>query len=148
MNYCSYYLHHNRHWKSLTTVVSLQLLSHQFSTVQLAAEILSVGSKWQAIQVHQKEVQVDQWSWKMLAGWMNCFLAVAGAISVNLELTALALETALQGAYKTRNNHISKMNFRLWKPPGMSERIWSVNLDASMSGEYLTLKELACWASE
>jgi len=29
---------------------------------------------------------------------------------------------------------ISKMYFSHWKPPGVSERVWSVNLDASMSG--------------
>ena len=35
---------------------------------------------------------------------------------------------------------ISKMYFRHWKPPGVSDRMWSVNLDASISGEYNTLK--------
>ena len=34
---------------------------------------------------------------------------------------------------------ISKMYFRYWKPPEVSERMWSVNLDASISGEYQTL---------
>jgi len=33
---------------------------------------------------------------------------------------------------------IRKMFFSLWKPPGVSERMWSVNLDVSMSGEYQT----------
>jgi len=31
---------------------------------------------------------------------------------------------------------ISKMYFSLWKPPEGSERMWSVNLGASGSGEY------------
>jgi hypothetical protein len=34
---------------------------------------------------------------------------------------------------------ISKMYFSHWKPPGVSERMWSVNLDASIAGEYHTL---------
>jgi len=31
------------------------------------------------------------------------------------------------------------MYFSLWKPPGVSERMWSVNLEASISGEYQTI---------
>ena len=31
------------------------------------------------------------------------------------------------------------MYFSLWKTPGVSERMWSVNLEVSMSGEYQTL---------
>ena len=34
---------------------------------------------------------------------------------------------------------ISKMYFSHWKSPGVSERMWSVNLDASISGEYQTI---------
>jgi len=34
---------------------------------------------------------------------------------------------------------ISKMYFSHWKTPGVSKRMWSVNLDASISGEYRTL---------
>ena len=34
---------------------------------------------------------------------------------------------------------ISKMYFSLWKTPGVSERMWSVNLEPSISGEYQTL---------
>jgi hypothetical protein len=33
------------------------------------------------------------------------------------------------------NSYISKMYFSHWKPPGASERMWSVNLDGSISGE-------------
>jgi hypothetical protein len=33
---------------------------------------------------------------------------------------------------------ISKMYFSHWEPSGVSERMWSVNYDASMSGEYQT----------
>jgi len=35
--------------------------------------------------------------------------------------------------------YISKMYFSLWKTPGVSERLWSVNLEASISREYQTL---------
>jgi hypothetical protein len=37
------------------------------------------------------------------------------------------------------SEYISKMNFSFWKTPGVSERMWSVNLEASISGEYQTL---------
>jgi hypothetical protein len=44
------------------------------------------------------------------------------------------------------------MYFSYWKPPGVSERRWSINLDASIPEEYQTLggysgqpsKELEC----
>jgi len=45
-------------------------------------------------------------------------------------------------------NTISKMYFSHWKSPGVSERMWSVNLDASISGEYQTLGEHSCRLSE
>jgi hypothetical protein len=32
--------------------------------------------------------------------------------------------------------YIGKMYISPWKPPGVSERMWSVNLEASVSGEY------------
>jgi len=43
---------------------------------------------------------------------------------------------------------ISKMYFSHCKPPGVSERMWSVNLDASISGEYQTLGGHSCRPSE
>jgi len=43
---------------------------------------------------------------------------------------------------------ISKMYFSHWKLPGVSERMWSVNLDASISGEYQTLGAHSCEPSE
>jgi len=44
--------------------------------------------------------------------------------------------------------HISKMNFSHWKPPGVSERMWSVNLDVSISGEYQALGGHSGYPSE
>ena len=38
-----------------------------------------------------------------------------------------------------RDVHISKMYFGHWKTPGVSERMGSVNLDVSISGEYQTV---------
>jgi hypothetical protein len=35
--------------------------------------------------------------------------------------------------------NISKMYFSRWEPPGVSEWMWSVNVKASISGEYQTL---------
>jgi len=46
------------------------------------------------------------------------------------------------------NVYISKMYFSLWKPPGVSERMWSANLEASISGEYQTLGGHSGWPSE
>jgi len=42
-----------------------------------------------------------------------------------------------ESSYTTQ--YISKMYFSHWEPSGVSERMWSVNLNASMSGEYQTL---------
>ena len=44
--------------------------------------------------------------------------------------------------------NISKMYFSHWKTPGVSERMWSVILDASISGEYQTLGGHSCRPSE
>ena len=40
---------------------------------------------------------------------------------------------------------IIKMYFSYWNPPGVSGRMWSVNLDASISGEYQTKGGHSCW---
>jgi len=40
---------------------------------------------------------------------------------------------------KREAESISKMYFSRWEPPGVSERMWSVNLEASISGDYQTL---------
>jgi hypothetical protein len=44
--------------------------------------------------------------------------------------------------------NISKMYFSHWKPQGVSERMRSVNLDASIAGQYETLGGHSCWPSE
>jgi len=41
-------------------------------------------------------------------------------------------------------HRISKMYFSHWMPPGVSESMWSVNLDESNSGEYQTLGGHSC----
>jgi len=43
---------------------------------------------------------------------------------------------------------IRNMYFSHWKTPGVSERMWSVNLDASISAQYQTLGGHSGWASE
>jgi hypothetical protein len=43
---------------------------------------------------------------------------------------------------------IRKMYFSHWKPPGVSERMWSVTLDASISEEYQTLGRHSCQPSQ
>jgi hypothetical protein len=35
-----------------------------------------------------------------------------------------------------------------WKPPGESQRIWCVNLDASISEQYQTIGGHSGWSSE
>jgi hypothetical protein len=37
---------------------------------------------------------------------------------------------------RKKHRNISKMDFGHWKSPGVSERMWSVNLDALITGEY------------
>jgi hypothetical protein len=46
------------------------------------------------------------------------------------------------------HRNISKMYFCHWKSPGVSERMWSVNLDASILGEYQSLGGHSGWPSE
>ena len=46
----------------------------------------------------------------------------------------------IPNAPDTFQAYISKMYFRLWKPSEVSERMWSVNLDGSISGEYQTIR--------
>jgi hypothetical protein len=43
---------------------------------------------------------------------------------------------------------ISKMYFSYWNPPGVSARMWSVNLDELISGEYQTPGGHSCQPSE
>jgi len=38
---------------------------------------------------------------------------------------------------------IGKMYCSYWESPGVSERVWSVNLDASISGKYQTEEGVA-----
>jgi hypothetical protein len=42
--------------------------------------------------------------------------------------------------YSCPCRYISKIDFSLWKPPGVSERMWSISLEALISGEYQTLQ--------
>jgi len=48
-------------------------------------------------------------------------------------------QVSSQDALKHTPN-ISKMYFSFWQPPEVSERIWSVNLEWSISGEYQTVR--------
>ena len=50
--------------------------------------------------------------------------------------------------YRYSGIPISKIYFSHWKPPRVSERMWSVNLDGSISGEYKTLGGYSCQSSE
>ena len=67
----------------------------------------------------------------------------SSSVSLSSELLLLLLGVAGQFGFG-----ISKMYFSHWKPPGVSERMWSVNLDASISGEYQTLGGHSCRLSE
>jgi len=53
------------------------------------------------------------------------------ALSLSPSATLSSLDLGLQVTRKMYCSH--------WEPPGVSERMWSVNLDASISGEYQTL---------
>jgi hypothetical protein len=64
------------------------------------------------------------------------------------KLSAASHEIACQDRSKLGKIHISQMYFCHWKPSGVSERMWSVNLDASISGEYQTFGGHSCRPSE
>jgi len=61
----------------------------------------------------------------------------------DLEMVSYATQCAAKALAEAPHwqiiESISKMYFSLWKTPGVSERMWSVNLEASISGEYQTL---------
>jgi len=46
------------------------------------------------------------------------------------------------------SRYVSKMYLGIWKPPGVSKRMWSVSLDVSISGKYQTLEVHSCHPSE
>jgi len=59
------------------------------------------------------------------------------------------VENALMEVIKHANQHcLSRMYLSHWKPLGVSERMWSVDLDASISGESQTLGGHSCRPSE
>jgi len=64
------------------------------------------GGLWGVSQLCRKEVVADELSWKMLADSLDDFPAVLEALSVQLEMTALVLETAEGGTFETRHNHL------------------------------------------
>jgi len=55
---------------------------------------------------------------------------------------------AREGLQPEMDDNISKIHFGYWDPPGVSERMSSVNLKASMSGEYQTIGGHSGWPSE
>jgi hypothetical protein len=75
-------------------------------------------------------------------------LALAIAANYDLEIHRMDVCMAFLGIDLEEEIYISKMYFSHWKPPGVSERMWSVNLDASISGEYQTLGGHCCRPSE
>jgi len=84
----------------------LQSLQHVFSAMPLATGNFSLCSLWRVSYVHRKEVQVEEWSWMMLADWLDCFLEVVEAMLVRLEMMALVLESADGVTFETHHNHL------------------------------------------
>jgi hypothetical protein len=70
------------------------------------------------------------------------------ALSVYVIIMSWHWVQHIQSTASTEYSIISKMYFSQWKPPGVSERIWSIYLDASISGEYQTLEGHSCWPLE
>jgi len=56
--------------------------------------------------VRQKEVEVEESGWKMLADSLDDFPAVLEALSVHLAMMALVLGTAEGGTFENRHNHL------------------------------------------
>jgi len=82
-------------------------------------------------------------SWRWLIYWLWSKLPVKSANVLNHQ--AMWLCSSPCGiAHHLANSErilrcICKMYFSHWKPPGVSERMWSVKLEASISGGYQTL---------
>jgi len=83
------------------------------------------------------EITSSRWVWSVPSG-----VADTGRLKL------IILRTNISEFAKAFPGNISKMYFSHWKPPGVSERMWSVSLDASISGEYQTLGGHSCRPSE
>jgi hypothetical protein len=72
-------------------------------------------------------------SW-LLHSWTKC------QRSIDRTATMLLRSVTNLRSCNFHNPLFSKMYFSRWKYPGVSERMWSVNLEASVSREYQTLE--------
>jgi hypothetical protein len=76
---------------------------------------------------------------------------VSASVTPPLQTTASRLTASYYSSYVARSSPpslspnsvtpslISKLYLSLWESPEVSERMWSINLDASFSGEYQTV---------
>jgi hypothetical protein len=79
----------------------------------------------------------------LMSHWVEQICLYGALQQYSAERHELAHKTNLKDGWNASNHNlnylISKMYFLLWKPSEVSERMWSVNLDASISGEYWTI---------
>jgi len=105
-------------------------------SLQMAAsmDFSSAGRHWDW-GLQQCFWTVVQWLATRYSGGLSNFPIVEGDISAN----TYQLTSGVSQTWPRQRINISEMYFSHWKPPGVSERMWSVNLEASISGGYLTL---------
>jgi hypothetical protein len=83
-----------------------QFLWYLFPGVPLVAGILLLVGLSGVSQVRQKDVEVEELSWKMLANWLDDLLAVMEALSVHIEMAVVVLGTGKGGTFETHHNHL------------------------------------------
>jgi len=88
---------------------------------------------WNLAAVSNEAEKAAEMLWKELEGLRAC---------LDEECTGDEVEQEAEWC------QISKMHFSHWKPAGVSERMLSVKLDVSISGEYQTLGGQSCRPSE
>jgi len=77
---------------------------------------------------------------------LTCPAELCSSLSLSRSLPQTCTEES--GAPKFNYSSNSKLYYSHWKTLGVSEWMWSVNLDASMSGDYQTLGGHSCQHSE
>jgi hypothetical protein len=94
-------------------------------------------------------LQVSYWCLHVKSASATTLVSVRNTREFQTALTALTEPCTLWWRITHFALHsISKIYFSQRKPPEVSERMWSVNLDASISGEYQTLGGHSCRPSE
>jgi len=73
--------------------------------------------------------------------YMDCCLIILYSLLLEYDRTLITPSASRRAGLMAElpPRYISKMYFSLWNTPEVSERMWSVNLDASILEEYQTV---------